>query len=78
MTIHGMFQDLTSWGQITGNVLHDDVEIAIKDSTTSNFAIMGAPSLSTDANSGTCFISIHNNLFCSVSTHEEHLMICFG
>jgi len=61
------------------NVLHIDVNIQVNDqvndSETANFAVVDAASLFSDANSNSYLIPVQNNVFCSVFTHEECLMI---
>ena len=61
------------------NVPHIDVNIQVNDhvndTETANFAVVGAASLFSDADSNSYLIPVQNNVFCSVFTHEEHLMI---
>jgi len=45
------------------NVLHDDVDIQINDGATANFVVVGVESLSSDANSSSCFLLVQNNCF---------------
>jgi len=55
-----------------------DVNNQFDDMKTANFAVVGVASLLSDANSSSYLIPVQNNVFCSVFTHEECLMIWFG
>ena len=61
------------------NMPHIDVDNQVNDhvndSETANFAVVGAASLFSDADSNSYLIPVQNNVFCSVFTHEECLMI---